>query len=419
MPDEQTCDGASRDVLKQSWYERLGSPSKILAPMVDQSECAFRVLCRRHGCDLAYSPMYSSKQFAESELYRSSMINTFDGDASLGDRPLVIQFAGNDPQVLLEAAKHVQHRCDAVDLNLGCPQKIARRGHYGAWLAEEKTLLQDIVGTLRNHLECPVTVKIRIQEAGRSATIDYARMLQDAGATVVAVHGRTREQRGAVQGSASWAEIGAVKQALSVPVLANGGIFTSDDVGRCLKATGADGVLVGEALLENPALFEGNVCGEKMTSLAKEYLELQAICPADLRSVKQHLFNILYAHVQVHTDLRERLHRARTLEHMVEVVEECERRPPMKRFPFSTEPGDAYSCWYRRHTWEAQRHAAKQAQQAAAAAEAAAAAAAAECDDAEASPNKAGGSEPCGGGAAACATREGRPGLAAPAAAIC
>ena len=126
-------DGATRDVLKQSWYHRLGSPKHILAPMVDQSECAFRVLCRNHGCDLAYSPMYSSKQFAESELYRNSMINHFDGDAALGDRPLVIQFAGNDPQVLLEAAKHVQHRCNAVDLNLGCPQKIARRGHYGAW----------------------------------------------------------------------------------------------------------------------------------------------------------------------------------------------------------------------------------------------------------------------------------------------
>jgi tRNA-dihydrouridine synthase 1 len=395
-------DGATRDVLKQSWYHRLGSPKHILAPMVDQSECAFRVLCRNHGCDLAYSPMYSSKQFAESELYRKSMINHFDGDAALGDRPLVIQFAGNDPQVLLEAAKHVQHRCNAVDLNLGCPQKIARRGHYGAWycmppsnaqqsaraawsicdgayrfltpdcshgrLAEETKLLQEIVGTLRNHLECPITVKIRVQEAGRSATLNYARMLQDAGASVVAVHGRTREQRGALQGAPSWEEIAAVKQALSVPVLANGGIFSRSDVDRCMAATGADGVLVGEALLENPALFEGHRCGDRHTALCKEYLALQAVCPADLRSVKQHLFNILYADVQVHTDLRERLYKARTLEDMAGVVEECERRPSAKRFPFSTERGDAYTCWYRRHAWEAQRHEAKQAQQAAAAA---------------------------------------------------
>ena len=349
---------------KASWYRRLGSPSKILAPMVDQSECAFRVLCNRHGCELSYSPMLSSKQFADSELYRSSMFGSCDGDASLGDRPLVMQFAGNDPQVLLAAAKHVESRCDAVDLNLGCPQKIARRGHYGAWLAEERGLLQDIVGTLHCHLACPVTVKIRIQEAGRSATIDYARMLQDAGASVVAVHGRTREQRGAAQGGADWAEIAAVKSALSVPVLANGGVFAPEDVPRCLQATGADGVLVGEALLENPALFEGKECGADQPALAIEYLDLQASCPADLRSVKQHLFSILYAHVQVHTDLRERLHKARTLDDMRAVVEECATRPEEERFPFSTVRGDGYTCWYKRHSWEAQRHAAKQALQA-------------------------------------------------------
>ena len=80
--------------------------------------------------------------------------------------------------------------------------------------------------------------------------------------------------------------------------------------------------------------------------------------------MKQHLFNILYADVQVHTDLRDRLHKARTLDDMAGVVAECERRPSASRFPFSTEPGDAYTCWYRRHTWEAQRHEAKQAQQA-------------------------------------------------------
>ena len=150
-------DGATCDVLKQSWYQRLGSPSKILAPMVDQSECAFRMLCRKHGCDLAYSPMYSSKQFTESELYRNSMINSFDGCETLGDRPLVIQFAGNDPQILLEAAKHVQHRCNAVDLNLGCPQKRAQEGHYGSYLLDKRDweLVESIVSAMAARVEVP------------------------------------------------------------------------------------------------------------------------------------------------------------------------------------------------------------------------------------------------------------------------
>lgn len=153
-----------------------------------------------------------------------------------------------------------------------------------------------------------------------------------------------------------------------MPVLANGGIFAPEDIGRCLKATGADGVLVGEALLENPALFEGRRCGEDQAALAQEYLDIQPSAPADLKTVKQHLFAILYAHVQVHTDLRERLHKARTLDDMAAVVQECSSRPPQQRFPFGTECGDGYTSWYKRHTWEEHRKAARDAQKAAEAA---------------------------------------------------
>jgi len=364
-----------------NWYRRLfGSKrTNVLAPMVDQSELAFRILCLRHGADLCYSPMISSRQFADSASYRESIFGPLDGIGE--DRPLVVQFAGNDPQVLLEAAKHVQHRCDAVDINFGCPQKIARRGHYGAWLSDEPQLQQQLVGTLHCHLECPVTVKIRVQEAGRSATVDYARMLQSAGASVIAVHGRTREQRGAVQGGPSWADIAAVKAAVSVPVIANGGIFATEDVSRCFEATGADGVMAGESLLENPALFDGGRVGERQPALAREYLALQQTHPSPLAGVKQHLFNLLYAHVQVHIDLRQQLHRARTLDEMSAVVDECERRraaaaddgaPPevrasAARSPFDCAPGAGYTSWYRRHHWEELRHAEKQAAKALAA----------------------------------------------------
>ena len=296
----ESADAMASDASGSSnWYRRkFGTkPTCVLAPMVDQSELSFRILCLRHGADLCYSPMMSSHQFTESAKYRDSMFGPLDGMGE--DRPLVVQFAGNDPQVLLAAAKHVQHRCDAVDINFGCPQKIARRGHYGAWLSDEPHLQQQLVGTLHCHLDCPVTVKIRVQEAGNSATVDYARMLQSAGASVIAVHGRTREQRGAAQGAASWAAIAAVKAAVSVPVIANGGIFSQDDVARCLEATGADGVMAGESLLENPSLFSGGHVGYSQPGLAREYLALQATHPSPLAGVKQHLFAMLYAHVQV------------------------------------------------------------------------------------------------------------------------
>lgn len=385
----------------REWYESaLGAPRTVLAPMVDQSEHAWRVLCRRHGTHLCYSPMISSSQFAESEQYRRKMLGPLEGLAENEDLPLFVQFAGNDPDVLLAAAKHVEGRCSAVDINFGCPQKIAKRGHYGAWLMDDPQLQQRLVGALHCHLDCPVTVKIRVQEAGRMATVDYARMLQAAGASIITVHGRTRQQVNVKQGVADWDYIADVKAAVSVPVFANGGIFAPADVVRCLEHTKADGVMAGESLLENPALFEAwrpfsgaqgsegceggesdegsrsssagggarrhpqtphaetppHVNGATQTTLAREYLALQAAYPSDLRSVKQHLFALLYANVQVHTDLRDQLHKARTLDEMSEIVEECDARPPTTRAPFSTVPGDAYTSWYKRHTWEAMRH---------------------------------------------------------------
>ena len=281
------------------WYRRLGSPRFVLAPMVDQSEAAYRVLCKRHGTSLAYSPMISSKQMVTSKQMRDEVLRDLPEVGQLSeDRPVVAQFAGDDPQILLQAARYVEHRVNAVDLNLGCPQKIAKRGHYGAYLLDEPELIEKLVGTLHCHLDCPVTAKIRLLPS-QSETIDLARMLQRAGASVITVHGRTREQRGRLQGSADWARIAELKAAVSVPLLANGGIYSRADADACLEATGADGVMSGEGLLENPALFEGRVAGDSAEELALEYIALQDEYPADLRSVKQHLFNMCYGGLQV------------------------------------------------------------------------------------------------------------------------
>ena len=150
MADEAPSPEPPNDAASNHWYRRLNSPRWVLAPMVDQSEAAFRVLCKRHGTDLAYTPMISSRQCASSALYRGEVLRDLPAvdDAQSEDRPVVAQFAGDDPQVLLQAAKHVEHRVTAVDLNLGCPQKIAKRGHYGAYLLDEPELIERLIGTL-------------------------------------------------------------------------------------------------------------------------------------------------------------------------------------------------------------------------------------------------------------------------------
>lgn len=369
------CDAAlASGAAGQNWFRRLfDQPAYVVAPMVDQSEHTFRVLCRRHGATLAYTPMFSSRQWVESEQYRRTIFGPTEGSVEADDRPLVVQFAGNDPEVLLAAAKHVQHRCNAVDVNFGCPQKIAKRGRYGAWLLHEPELMEQLVGTLHCHLECPVTAKIRVcqqdgfksKRASLSETIDRARSLVGAGASVIALHGRTREQKGSEQGAADWEAIAALAQAVSVPVLANGGVSSLDEARACLASTGADGVMAAEGLLSNPALFDSAAgpSGSAQEALALEYLDLQGTHPpAELRAVKQHLFSMCYAGLQVHTDLRERMHLARSLTQMREVVSELEGRPRASRPPFSTEVGPRHTGWYGRHTWELERAALKKAE---------------------------------------------------------
>lgn len=277
---------AKQKLHGRAFYESLGSPKYVLAPMVDQSEFAWRLLTRSflppdlRTSILAYSPMLHAKMFADSPKYRTAHFEPLklplalpqtpdeahlktltEEDAYLDghpkiDRPLFVQFCANDPVCFLEAAKVVQPYCDAVDLNLGCPQGIARRGHYGAFLQEDWDTIHKLIRTLHAELDIPVTAKFRIQET-REKTLEYANMILDAGASIITVHGRQREQKGHNTGLADWSVLRYLREQLpsETVIFANGNILQHDDIKQCLDETKADGVMSAEGNLYDPSIF--------------------------------------------------------------------------------------------------------------------------------------------------------------------
>lgn len=224
---------------------------------------------------LCYTPMFHARLFTEAPKYRDSHFQPIRGPLAADsprpdspdyvpfldgnpdfDRSLFVQFCANDPAYLLSAAKLVAPYCDAVDLNLGCPQGIAKRGQYGSFLQENQELIFELINTLHKELDIPVTAKIRILDT-KEATLKYAQNVLRAGASILTVHGRRREQKGHQTGLADWEYIRYLRENLpkETVIFANGNILQHADLEKCLAATGADGVMSAEGNLSDPGLF--------------------------------------------------------------------------------------------------------------------------------------------------------------------
>ena len=250
-------DGSTRSI--QSW----GSPILAMAPMVGQSDYPFRLLCRRYGTTVCWTEMLMADQFAEDEGYRVQALGRWG--IRHDDHPLVVQFAANTPHVFAAAAVEVEKLgADGVDLNLGCPQRRARTGHYGSYLTDpcDWALCCRIVSAAAAAVSIPVTVKIRLQGTCRE-TVDFAVLLAEAGASLLTLHARHRGHEDRRRdGAADLTVVAAVVarfQELGLPcaVLSNGNVRCHADVEANLKATGAAGLMVAEQLLRDPAVFGG------------------------------------------------------------------------------------------------------------------------------------------------------------------
>jgi len=314
--------------------------------MVDQSELAFRMMVRNYGVQLAYTPMLNSKVFSISKTYRHENFDTAEGDT-----PLIAQFCGDDPQLLVQSAKYVQHKVSAVDINFGCPQGIAKKGHYGSHLLAEPHLCTSLVSAMVSNLDCPVTAKMRIvnlNDPNFQDTINLISQFESAGVDMVCLHVRTKEMNKDLTGAPIWEACKIVKERFKAfPIVCNGGIETYDDIIKCMDFTGCDAVMSSEALLEKPNLFDPSST-KSQDELAKEYLDYASKYPIlhrfETRCVRSHMFRFLYAGLQRHTDLRTNLATARNIAEIEAIIDELGKRR-------NQEPIGIYSDigWYRRH----------------------------------------------------------------------
>ena len=232
----------------------------ILAPMAGVTDYAFRKVARQFGATYCVSEMVSSKAIHFRDKKTATLAEIKDDD-----RPLGIQIFGSDPKVMAESAYLLstatyEHRKNdnipnVIDINMGCPvRKIVTAGD-GSALLKKPTLCGEIIKEVVNASQVPVTVKIRAGWDFDSINcVEIAKIAEANGAAAICVHGRTREQM--YEPSANWEYIKAVKEAVSIPVIGNGDIFSAADAIRMLEETGVDSLMIGRGAMGNPFIFD-------------------------------------------------------------------------------------------------------------------------------------------------------------------
>lgn len=300
------------------FFHKLPKPTYILAPMVNNSGLAYRKLAMRYNSHLTYTEMVHCKVFNTT---RSDPRNNRWYNIGAQDFPLVIQICGNDPDEMLKTAKQIQDYCDAIDINFGCPQNIAKSGFYGAFLQKDLLLTKKIIETLVENTKVPIFCKIRIFK-DIAKTVEYAKMIEAAGCSLLVVHGRTIDQKGINTGLADLNQIKAVKKALQIPVIANGNVRYQTDIDYVLKETGCDGIMVAESHLHNPLIFSSTK--KSCFSILHDYFDLCKEIKTKMQEIKSHTFKILHNVLSVYTNYRERIQNAKALNEVESIVYELD-----------------------------------------------------------------------------------------------
>ena len=225
----------------------------VLAPMAGVCNSAFRRIIKEMGCGLLYAEMVSDKALVyDNEKTKDMLYMTEE------ERPIAQQIFGSDKESFVKAAKIIEESMhpDIIDINMGCPvPKVALRAQAGSALLKNPEKIREIVKAVKDAVTVPVTVKIRSGWDKNSINaMEVAKVCEEAGASLIAVHARTRSQ--GYSGNADWNIIKEVKGNVNIPVIGNGDILSAQDAKRMIEETGCDAVMIGRATLGNPYIIK-------------------------------------------------------------------------------------------------------------------------------------------------------------------
>ena len=265
----------------------------ILSPMAGYSDVPYRAICRAYGSAMQYTefvPVEALLGRRVHERFRRRL------DKKPDEYPMVFQIFGNDAQKLLEAALRIEPwGADIIDINMGCStRKVSGRG-AGAGMMRQPDLVAQTFSLLSRRLTVPVTGKIRLGwDAARQNYLEIGRIMEENGAALIAMHGRTKTQK--YGGQADWEAIARLKQSVSIPVIGNGDAQTPQDIDRMLAWTGCDAVMVGRGAIGNPWIFarqqrEELTLAEILMTVRRHSAEMIAYygLPAGLIQFRKHL----------------------------------------------------------------------------------------------------------------------------------
>ena len=267
----------------------------ILAPMAGFSDLAFRSLCNNFGAGLTVTEMVSAKALSYNNKKTEELLFTLENET-----PKAVQIFGHEPEVMAEACRNpLLQKFDIIDINMGCPAPKIISNNDGSALLKDIGLARQIIEACVNATEKPITVKFRIGFFDDDVVAEeFAKMCEDAGASAITVHGRTTKQ--GYSGEVDYETIRKVKEAVSIPVFANGDCRSKEDYDKIMEITKANGVMIGRAALGRPELF-------------KEIIENKTLKEDKLEQIKWHFQKMMEYYPERYVVLYMRSHLAHYL----------------------------------------------------------------------------------------------------------